>query len=196
MRPSDYAVHIVLSVILIVGVYQFYFFCQRHPVRPSRELKMSIDGWIPYRPGWVWIYSFLYYPAILYTNLVIKSSQQFVYVAISFMILLAAQMVFFLLWPIATPIAWRELNQRRDWSEKFLAFVQKFDSRENSFPSMHTSVAMLTALHLRPSLGEWAFLFPLLITTSCLFTKQHYFVDLIPGALLGWGAFAAYAFLA
>src|SRR5262249_12574771 len=122
--------------------------------------------------------------------------QQFVYVAISYMILLASQMIFFLLWPIATPESWRALNQRRDWSERFLAFVQKFDSRENSFPSMHTSVAMLTALHLRPSLGEWAFLFPLLITTSCLFTKQHYFVDLIPGALLGAGAFAAYAFLA
>ena len=59
MRSSDYVVHIVLSVILIVGVYQFYFFCQRHPMRPSRELKMRIDDWIPYRPGWVWYYPVL-----------------------------------------------------------------------------------------------------------------------------------------
>src|SRR5512138_403303 len=107
MTPSDYAVHILLSVILIVGVYQFYFFCQRHPFRPSRELKMRIDDFIPYHPHWVWVYSFLYYPAILYTNLIIHDSRQFVYIAISYMLLLAAQMTCFLLWPIATPESWR-----------------------------------------------------------------------------------------
>jgi len=50
---------------------------------------------------------------------------------------------------------------------------------------MHTSVATLTALHLWPMLGGWVLLFPALIGLSCLYTKQHYIVDVPAGALLG-----------
>jgi uncharacterized membrane protein YbhN (UPF0104 family) len=60
-------------------------------------------------------------------------------------------------------------------------------------PSMHTSVAMLTALYLQPHLGTWAFLFPVVIGLSCLFTKQHYVVDLPAGAALGWVAYRVFA---
>jgi len=31
-----------------------------------------------------------------------------------------------------------------------------------------------------------------LIALSCLFTKQHYVIDLPAGALLGWSTFGAY----
>lgn len=189
VTPSDFLIHLTLSVVLIVGVYQFYFWCQRNPVAPPRQWRFAVDDLIPYWPGWVWIYSCLYYPVILYTNLIIESSRQFAYMAMSYIVLLLLQMVFFLLFPVVTPADWRERNQRRNGSERFLAFVQRIDDRSNSFPSMHTSVAMLTALHLQPIMGGWAFLFPLLIGLSCLFTKQHYFVDLPAGALLGWIVF-------
>jgi membrane-associated phospholipid phosphatase len=179
----------MLSVFLIVGVYQFYFWCQRNPVGRPRELRLRIDDWIPYRPGWVWIYSFLYYPAILYTNWVVQSPRHFHYVAVSYLVLLGLQMAFFLLFPVITPEQWRLRNSRATWSERFLAFVQRLDARSNSFPSMHTSVATLTAIHLYPSLGSWAFVFPVLIGMSCLFTKQHYVLDVPAGAVLGWTAF-------
>ena len=192
MKPIDYAVTLVMSVILIIGIYQFYFWCQRNHVTQPRELKMAIDDLIPYRPGWVWIYSCLYYPVIVYINFVMQSPRQFLHVAMSFVILLAMQMTFFLLFPVITPEAWRANNQRRDLSERFLAFVQSFDGRANSFPSMHVSVATLTALHLMPNLGMWAMAFPLLIGLSCLFTKQHYLIDLPVGAVLGGAAFWCY----
>jgi membrane-associated phospholipid phosphatase len=57
---------------------------------------------------------------------------------------------------------------------------------------MHTSVARLTALHLYPILGTWVFAFPVLIGLSCLFTKQHYVVDIPAGGVLGWLAFQAF----
>jgi membrane-associated phospholipid phosphatase len=57
---------------------------------------------------------------------------------------------------------------------------------------MHTSVAMLTALHLYPHSGPLAFAFPLLIGLSCIFTKQHYLVDVPAGAALGWVAYRAF----
>ena len=185
MTITDFAVHLLLGSILIVGGYQFYFWCQRNPLRPARELRLPLDDRIPFRPAWVWIYSLLYYPVILYTTWVVQSSREFVYLAVSFLGLLAMQMAFFLLFPVATPESWRAINGGRTWSERFLALVQRLDARSNSFPSMHTSVATLTALYLQPHVGTWAFAFPTVIGLSCLFTKQHYLVDLPAGAVLG-----------
>jgi len=189
MRPIDYSVHLVLSVILIVGVYQFYFWCQRNHVVAPRELKLQIDDQIPYWPAWVWVYSFIYYPLILYLNFIVESPRHFTYIAMSYVLLLCLQMGFFLLFPVTTPERWRAYNLRRTLSERFLALVQRFDARSNSFPSMHMSVAMLTALHLQPELGTPAFAFPALIALSCVFTKQHYLADLPAGAALGWVVF-------
>jgi membrane-associated phospholipid phosphatase len=195
MQPTDRIVQLIISVFLIVGVYQFYFWCQRNYLAQPREWKLPIDEVIPYWPRWVWIYSFLYYPVILYINLVIQSPRQFLYVAMSYTLLLGLQMAFFTLFPVATPEAWRTRNRQTGPSERFLAFVQSFDARSNSFPSMHTSVATLTAFHLQSSLGPWAFLFPALIAASCLFTKQHYVVDLPSGAALGWFVFQVFKWI-
>jgi membrane-associated phospholipid phosphatase len=189
MNAKDLIIQLVLSGILIVGVYQFYFWCQRQTFVAPRRLKLPIDDWIPYRPGWVWIYSFLYYPVIVYINFVIRDARQFLYMATSFLLLLVLQMVFFLFFPVETPQDWRGQNKERDLSERFLSFVRKFDASSNCFPSMHVSVATLTALHLQPSLGPWVYLFPVLIAFSCVFTKQHYVIDLPAGAVLGWVAF-------
>ena len=195
MQPIDYFIHLVLSIILIIGAYQFYFWCQRNHLIAPRQMKLGIDELLPYWPSWVWIYSLLYYPLILILNFIMDSPRQFTHMAISFMLLLWLQMVFFVAFPVVTPEHWRQYNQRRTLSERFLAIVQKFDARSNSFPSMHVSVAMLTAMHLVPHVGTLALGFPVLIALSCLFTKQHYVIDLPAGALLGWGTYRACASL-
>jgi len=185
MTASDYLIQLTLSVFLIVGVYQFYFWCQRNALSEPRQLRLAVDDMIPYRPSWVWIYSFLYYPVILYTNLVIQSPREFTHLAMSFLLLLVLQMAVFISFPVVTPEEWRSECVPKTRSERFLRFVQRLDARSNSFPSMHTSVATLTALHLHSSLGPVAWAFPLLIGLSCLFTKQHYVIDLPAGAGLG-----------
>jgi membrane-associated phospholipid phosphatase len=192
MTAFDYVIDVILSVFLIVGGYQFYFWCQRNPLTAPRELPARVDAWVPYRPGWVWIYSLLYYPVILYANAMVASPRDFTHMALSYLLLLAVQMAFFLAFPVQTPESWRAQNACRTPSERFLAFVQRFDARANSFPSMHTSVATLTALHLSPTVGAWALMFPALIGVSCLFTKQHYILDIPAGAALGWVVFHAY----
>jgi len=193
MRPIDYAINLTLSVFLIVGVYQFYFWCQRNHVTAPRQLKLWIDDLIPYWPSWVWIYSCIYYPLILYLNFIVESPQQFNYVAVSYVLLLGLQMGFFVLFPVTTPPQWRAFNTERTLSERFLALVQRFDASSNCFPSMHVSVAMLSAFHLQPHMGPSAFAFPVVIALSCLFTKQHYLVDLPAGALLGWTTYRMFA---
>ncbi len=106
----------------------------------------------------------------------------------SFVFLLLMQMTCFSFFPVETPLKWRGFGDREGINIRFLRLVQKYDDNSNCFPSMHVSVATLTALHMmanEPWLGMWPLLFPLVIAISALFTKQHYFVDLIPGAVLG-----------
>ena len=189
MTALNYAIHLTLSVFLMIGGYQFYFWCQRNHLVPPRELRFPLDDRIPYWPTWVWIYSFLYHPIILYTTITVESADQFTYLATSYLLLLGFQMVFFLAFPVVTPESWRARNEQRTYSERFLAFVQKLDARSNCFPSMHVSVATLTAMHLYSKLGVWVLAFPVLIGVSCLFTKQHYLVDVPAGAALGWVTF-------
>jgi membrane-associated phospholipid phosphatase len=195
MNIKDVLVQLLLSGILIVGVYQFYFWCQRNAVAAPRQFNPWLDNLIPYRPRWVWIYSCLYYPVIVYINFVVADPREFIYMATSFLVLLALQMLFFVFFPVATPDNWRELNKSRGRSERFLAFVRRFDASSNCFPSMHVSVATLTALHLQVAIGPWAFVFPVLIALSCIFTKQHYLIDLPAGAMLGWVSFICFQWL-
>lgn len=195
MNALDVAIDLMLSVVLIVGAYQFYFFTQRHWIRPARRFVSPLDERIPYVPGWSWVYSFLYYPAILYLNLIAGSQGHFTRMAFSFIVLLAMQLVCFTVYPVATPAHWRLKAAPRAASDRFLKFVRNFDGESNCFPSMHVSVATLTALHSQATLGSWAFGFPALIAVSCVLTKQHYLLDLPFGALLGWVAFQVYLHL-
>ncbi|MDR2875210.1 MAG: phosphatase PAP2 family protein [Methylobacillus sp.] len=195
MRPQDYFVNIILSGVLIVGAYQFYFFTQRHPLRKARAFASALDERIPFWPVWGWVYSFLYYPAILYLNWIVGDAHQFTMMAFSFIVLLFMQMACFYIYPVETPAHWRAINTGRNASERFLRFVQKIDAPSNCFPSMHVSVAMLTALHAQPVMGAWVFVFPALIAVSCVFTKQHYLMDLPSGALLGVAGYEIYRVL-
>ena len=195
MITIDYAIHLVMTIFLIFGVYQFYFWCQRHPQGAVRRFKNALDERVPYWPVWAWIYSFLYYPAIVYLNWTVSNPREFNHMAMSFFVLLAGQMVFFVYFPVETPAHWRDINQGRTLSERFLLFVRRFDAPSNCFPSMHVSVAMLTALHARPALGPLVFLFPALIAFSCIFTKQHYLLDLPAGAALGLGAYRVFQWM-
>ncbi len=193
MQPVDYAICLIMAVVLIVGGYQFYFFVQRHHVRTPRQFDTRFDDWVPFWPSWVWVYSVLYYPMILVLVFAQPSYESFSKTAFSFLVLLAMQFTVFFFFPVKIPDSWRAYDPKRSLSLRMLAFVHRFDKLVNSIPSMHVSVATLTAIHLHlalagtlGSLAGLAYLFPVLIAMSAVFTKQHYLYDLLPGAFFGW----------
>ncbi len=191
----DLTVRFSEAIVLIIGAYQFYFWCQRRSWRRPLILSSRIDRLIPFKPGWVWIYSGLYYPVIVWLTIAAHSMREFSYITFSYLLLLALQMLFFLLLPIETPPEWRLDRAPENLSESFLLLVQRLDAPSNCFPSMHVSVATLTAFHLAnlmPSLRVVAHVFPVLIAISALYTKQHYILDLPAGFLCGWAIFLLY----
>lgn len=201
MRILDYIVLLIIAVVLIVGAYQFYFLPQRKPARSPILFHTKYDDQIPFKPAWVWIYSALYYPAILFLALTVNTFREFNYTAFSFIALLVLQLISFYFIPVRTPENWRDYNSEINLSTKFLAFVQKIDSPSNCFPSMHVSVATLTAFHLhrtlQPIFQEFsltAFLFPILISLSSLYTKQHYIIDIPGGFVFGYIGYKLFVF--
>src|ERR1051326_6139921 len=79
MSTTDRIIQLIVSVFLIVGVYQFYFWSQRNPLTRPRQLRLPVDDWIPYRPRWVWVYSFLYYPVMVTINCSVSSPHHSTY---------------------------------------------------------------------------------------------------------------------
>lgn len=198
MTNVDRAIEIAMTVVLIVGGYQFYFWAQRQRFRPARQLETRFDALISYDPRWVWVYSGLYYPMIVMAALSVPTWRDFALTTGGFLALLGVQVTFFLLMPVEIPQHWRPMY-RGAWegtrSQRFLDFVWSYDKLRNSMPSMHVSVATMVDLTIWkywPTLGHIGALFPLLIAISALKTKQHYVVDVVPGAALGVAVFASW----
>lgn len=200
MTILDHLVNLTLAVVLIVGAYQFYFWCQRRTAHRARWFTFPIDDRIRLRPHWIWIYSGIYYPAIGVVVTSVTNLRQFNYMAFSYFVLLALHVLIFLVYPVEVPPHWRQWQTESapSPSYRFLSFVQMFDARSNCFPSMHVSVATLTALHTARNLPcgpALPVLFVVLIALSCILTKQHYLIDIPGGVLLGWLCFRVFMHL-
>lgn len=201
MMFLDRIVEFMMTVVLIVGGYQFYFWAQRQTFRPASFLTTRFDAMIKYDPRWVWVYSGLYYPMIILAALSIGEWTEYARAVGCFLALLLVQVCFFLAFPVEIPQWWRVHARppwEGTWSQRFLDVVWSYDKLRNSMPSMHVSVATMTDLTIWknwPVVGHVGVLFPILIAISALKTKQHYVVDVLPGACLGALVFWAWQYL-
>ena len=50
MKPADLVSQLIVSVLLIIGIYQFCFWCQRNPLGRPRKPRTAFDNVIPCRP--------------------------------------------------------------------------------------------------------------------------------------------------
>lgn len=193
MDHLDRILEIFTTIVLIVGGYQFYFWAQRQTFRDASYLETRFDGWISFDPRWVWIYSGLYYPMIVLAALVQPDWRAYAYAVGGFLLLLALQVIIFITLPVAIPADWRTVSRdKHPRSMRMLDMVWSYDKLRNSMPSMHVSVATMVDLTIWqhwPAAGYVAGLFPVLIGISALKTKQHYVLDVVPGACMGAAVF-------
>lgn len=205
MTGFDMTVALFIAIVFILMGYQIYFFPQKHLLARANSPVTGFDQRIPFRPGWVWIYSALFYPFWVSPILLTSSYSQFFGLCASYCALLLAHMLVAYIYPVKTPTSWRQYDPELSVSAKFLSIVQSFDRGGNSFPSMHVAVSVLTALHIFFAVDFSAtpaayavWIFPLLIAASTLYTKQHLIIDLPAGAALAivvyvWANFAQQA---
>lgn len=204
MNGWERLLEMAITVVLIVGGYQFYFWAQRQTFRPARYIVTRWDGLIRFDPRWVWIYSGLYYPMILLAALSTPDWPSYALTVGSFLVLLAIQVSIFVTLPVAIPVVWRSnpdvmiARARFPRSMRMLDLVWSYDKLRNSMPSMHVSVATMVDLTIWqnwPIMGYVGGLFPILIGVSALRTKQHYVLDVVPGAVTGALVFFGWRYL-
>jgi membrane-associated phospholipid phosphatase len=174
-----------------------YFFVQRNPLSAPIEMPLTaIDQWVAFTPlafpvyVSLWVYVCLP-PALLSGLRTLRT----------YCLWIAALCLFclgiFWLFPSVVP------PSGIDWTQyPALATIKAVDQGGNAFPSLHVASAVFSALWLRRLFRAMAAplilvrlndLLCLAILWSTLATRQHVFLDVLAGAMLG-AAFAILSF--
>ena len=144
--------------------------------------EIFIDKFIPKKTWFIYIYNFLYYIGFGILLIYIKSYKEFINICFYAILLLLSLVSFFMIFPSKLHNNTRDINE----SNIFLKLTQHLDNTTNAFPSAHVAISVFIAIILNKYIGIIAYLFPILIFISCLFTKQHLFIDCIGGFIWGF----------
>lgn len=182
------------SAVFIWGFFQGYFLLLRYPhadvtVMPLTWLDQVIPmqwwAWIPYLS--LWFYTCLP-PAFM------PALRPLAYYGLAVGLTCLAGLLCFYVWPTVVPSFERPAGSG-------LAMLEGVDTAGNACPSLHVAIAFYSAFWLQAQLRavgagrSWQavnWLWCTLIVYSTLATKQHVFIDVLGGLLLG-GAGAALA---
>lgn len=159
----------------LTGSYAFF--------TPWHPYHSSVDAWVPFLPGTIWIY--LSHIAMLFTGWwwMVKGpgcTRAFCAVVLGSVI---ATFYFFF---FPTELPRRELVDidAGPVTQAAWAFLLQADNPTNSFPSMHVALSAITAIGLMRSHPHWGWLAPVwtaAIAVSTLTTEQHVLIDVLGG---------------
>lgn len=189
---SNIRLKLVLLLTLPVFVTAGYLGIQRAIIFPIRTVPLTwLDRVIPFQPHWIWAYLSLYLLNPI-GPLFTRSRHDLFRYARGILFLFACGFVCFLFFPVAGP---RPLSTDSYWLYQWLIGI---DRPYNSFPSLHAGCAVYAVLFiayssldtsrraLRTCLMTLSWIWVALILYSTIATRQHFFVDLPGGILLGW----------
>ena len=168
-----------------------YLVTQRVIVFPPRTVPtILIDRVIPFNPAWVWGYVSLYLLTPIAPLLTDDRADLWRYTR-GLMLCFAVGCACFVLFPVAGP---RPSIAPPNW---LYGQIASLDRPYNAFPSLHAACAVYSVVfgqivwrdssrsRLRVGLLTAAWCWVAIILYSTIATRQHYFIDLVPGSLLG-----------
>lgn len=181
----------MVALVSLVPVYVFIPELVRG--RALHAPALVLDRLLPLRPGWALVYGSLYLFLILLPVLVVTGAEHARRTVRAYLLVWLAAYACFFACPTVSP---RPAQVPGDgfgaWG---LRLLYAADPPLNCFPSLHVAhsfVSALTCLHVHRGLGLAALLCAGLVGASTLFTKQHYVVDVVAGALLAGSAFVVF----
>lgn len=161
--------------------------------QPAYVPEISLDRSFSLQPAWMFAYGSLYVFALLMPLLVIREQGLFRRAMQAYLAVMIFSYVGFLLFPTVAPRpAEVPGNDFFAWS---LRLAYSIDPPHGCFPSLHVAysfVAALACYRVHSGVGVVAGLWAMLIGVSTLFTKQHYIVDVIAGALAAYVAYVLF----
>ena len=183
---QNYLVIFSVFVFCIVGLFGIYTWTQSNTPKNAKTYSVEtiFDRLFPFVPQWVWIYNILYQLYFLAIILFFPTAGALLEFLFGLTILVLLQCLCFIYFPTRTPTHWRNYTPK-NLSEKMLHLTYKLDDDCNCFPSMHCSIASFCTMTMFLATGWWIWIPLGLVGLSCLYTKQHYFLDIPVGILLG-----------
>jgi len=164
-----------------------YWVIQRHLCRPPIHFPMlAIDRWVPFSPEWIGVYQSIY--LMLPVAFLAGTRDELRRFALGLLGFTLASFACFIVLPVCGP------RLASCPTAGMYGFLVRNDLPFNTFPSLHMAAAayfccvaiQLTSGRLRRICIVVFPIWVLLIACSTMATKQHYFVDIPSGVLLGW----------
>jgi PAP2 superfamily. len=184
----------IFSILLAVGVYftsQIYYALNHGPA--VINLHTALDSAIPVVPIFVIPYDSLqpYIYATLILFLLFRSKYfQSACLAMITVWFISYAFYYFLQSEVIRPVL-----TGTDTFSKMVMNVYAGDNAYNDFPSLHTSLSTILAIHwvkVNRPLGILLGIWTALIVASTLLVKQHYIADMIFGLALAFAASLLY----
>jgi membrane-associated phospholipid phosphatase len=184
----------IFSILLAVGVYftsQIYYALNHGPA--VINLHTALDSAIPVMPFFVIPYDSLqpYIYATLILFLLFRSKYfQSACLAMITVWFISYAFYYFLQSEVIRPVL-----TGTDTFSKMVMNVYAGDNAFNDFPSLHTSLSTILAIHwvkVNRPLGIVLSIWAALIVASTLLVKQHYIADMIFGLALAFAAALLY----
>lgn len=185
---------VTLPMVILVALVPFYIYIGE--LMPDRTLHMpalALDRAIPLQPVWGIVYGVLYLFLILVPLFVVRDDAQIQRTLFAYLTVWITAYIFFFAYPTMAPRPAKVLGD--GFAVSGLRFLYDSDPPYNCFPSLHVAhsfVSAIACLRVSRRIGMISLVFATLVGVSTLFTKQHYIVDVIAGALLAFVACAIF----
>ena len=152
--------------------------------------EIALDRTLSVQPAWTLVYGSLYVFIVALPLLVVRQPELYRRAMQAYLMVMLVGYAGFLLYPTVAP---RPAQVPGDgFSAWTLRLVYSIDPPHGCFPSLHVAysfVSALTCYRVHPGVGVIAGLWAALIGVSTLYTKQHYVLDVITGALAAYVAY-------
>ena len=158
--------------------------------RSTYAPELAVDRALPLQPAWMLVYGSLYVFVVLLPVLVVRQKELFRRALKAYLFVMTVAYVGFLLYPTAAPRP--DDVSGAGFAAWTLRLAYSLDPPYNCFPSLHVAYAFVSALtsyRVHRGVGAVAAVWAALIGVSTLYTKQHYAVDVITGALAAYVAY-------
>jgi len=173
----------------IAAFFVGYFWVLHHPMADVTVMPLTaIDRMVPFRPEALLLYASLW----VYVSIVpalLKNFRELSSYGVATLALSAIGLGIFLAWPTAVPQF--EVDMTRHPS---ISVLRGVDRAGNACPSLHVAFAIFTGIWMDRVLREMQatrvvlvlnWLWCLGIVYSTIATRQHVFLDVIAGSILG-----------